>query len=230
MRIGAADGTAVPPPSDDLPIFEEAQPRSVAFAPRALRPKGGRWPVGAVAWIVVLAALAGLGLLDGEGADGPAAAVAQWSPDSSTEAPAATSRRLPSTQLGARLLRDVVDLASPAPARVEVTTRSVSVEGAVLVRAARVEIFLEARGNRVIDHASVDVSDPHGGIRPELAPTFSASFELPNPRPNGTMWVVVTAYDDRNLPLGGTRRPFAVGPLVEAEPPVESAPAVDPAS
>jgi hypothetical protein len=116
--------------------------------------------------------------------------------------------------MGALLLGASIELEYP-PARVEVTTPRLYVAGSMLVHAARVEVALEARGNRVLDHLSVDVSDPDGGVRPVRAPRFSASFDLPNPRPNGTMWVVVTTYDERNMPLGSTRRPFVVGPIAQ---------------
>ena len=202
-----------PSPSDGLPDFEEAPLRAVDFAPRTLQPPGRRGPFVARAWIVGLAALVGVGVLAGTpasddgkvlGVDGEVRAAL-----AATDAP--SPARVPVA------VTDVVDLESPAPARVEVTTARVQVLGSVLVHAARVEIALEARGNRVIDHASVDTSDPDGGIRPDRAPRFDASFDLPYPRPNGTMWVVVTAYDERGMPLGGTRRPFAVGPLLEPQ-------------
>lgn len=203
------------PPDDDLPIFEEAPLRSVDFAPRAIRSRGSRGPLVARAWIVGLVVLVGVGALAGGPAsdEGDIAGIDGEALDGA-ESPEAAS---PPAR-AALVVTDVVDLGSPAPARVEVTTPQVHVAGSVLVHAARVEISLEARGNRVIDRASVDVSDPDGGVRPLLTPTFTASFDLPYPRPNGTMWVVVTVYDERGMPLGGTRRPFAVGPLLEPEP------------
>lgn len=204
---------------DDLPAIEEAPPRAVEFAPRALRPGGRRGPVAAAAWALALTSIAAVGLLAGEPPAVPTPAVADGvSADAAVELPGRPVPSLPSTRMGALLLRDVVELRSPAPARVEITTPSVAVEGVVLVRAARVLVYLEARANRVLDRVTVDVSDRDGGVRPERAPTFEASFELPYPRPNGTMWVVVTAYDERGMPLGGTRRPFAVGPLLEPSP------------
>jgi hypothetical protein len=200
---------------DDLPAIEEAPPRAVEFAPRALRPAGRRGPLAAVAWALALTSIAAIGMLAGEPPAAPGPAVADpVGTDSAAELPARPAQRLPSTRMGALLLQDAIELRSPAPARVEITTPSVAVEGVVLVRAARVLIYLEARANRVLEQLTVDVSDPDGGVRPERAPTFTASFELPYPRPNGTMWVVVTAYDERGMPLGGTRRPFAVGPLL----------------
>ncbi len=210
-------------PDDDLPIFEEAPLRAFELAPRAIRPWSRRGPLIAGAWAAGLALIVGVGILAGGSAAEPGVSRdddvnAQYGFDAQRGFP---TQKYPEAHWPpgrvALAVTDVVTLESPAPARVEVTTHRVAVAGSVLVRAARVEISLEARGNRVLDHVSVDVTDPHGGIRPESAPTFSASFELPYPRPNGTMWIVVTAYDTDGMPLGGTRRPFAVGPLLEPE-------------
>lgn len=209
MRIGGSVRTVTPASGDDLPAFDEAPLRAIDFAPREVRPPGRRGPFVAGAWALAIAGVVAVGLLTGEPPQDDHAVVAEASLAESAQPPSS----LPSTRMGALLLQDVVALVSPAPARVEVTTRRLDVAGAVLVRADRVLIALEARGNRVLDSVSMDVSDLHGGIRPEYGPTFSATFELPFPRPNGTMWVVVTAYDEGGMPLGATRRPFEVGPL-----------------
>jgi hypothetical protein len=63
----------------------------------------------------------------------------------------------------------------------------------------------------------LDVSNPTDGVREDRQPLFRAQFAIPEPRPNGTMWVVVTAYDASGVPLGGERRPFRVGPIVDVE-------------
>ena len=112
-------------------------------------------------------------------------------------------------------LVDAIDLRLPAAGPVTLNDARLTVFGTVLVRAARVEVSVEARNNRVIDSIDVDVSDPDGGIRPTQQPQFEVQFPLPYPRPNGTMWVVVTAYDALGLPLGGERRPFLVGAIIQ---------------
>jgi len=205
-------------PEDDLSIFDEAPTRTFELRPQAIRPGNRRGPLIAGAWAGTLAVLAGIGILTG------GAGPTQGVPGTDSTGPPVGFDVLggypPAGYPGERrpsprsLVTDTVSLDAPASARVEVTTPMVEVRGSVLVRADRIRVALEARGNRVLEQVSIDVSDPHGGIRPERAPTFSASFDLPFPRPNGTMWIVVTVYNEAGIPLGGTRRPFAVGPLL----------------
>ena len=227
MRIGGSIRAMIPPAGDelsavDLPIFDGAPPRSVEFAPRAVRPPGRRGPVIAGAWAMAIIGLVGVGLLateqvpdEGQPQLADAGPPADAGPLAVEGEPRPPDIELPSTRMGALLVTGhVVELHSPAPARAEITTKSLEVAGTLLVRAARVRISLRARDNRVLDHVTVDVSDPDGGIRPARTPTFAATFELPFPRPNGSMWVVVTAYDEGGLPLGSIRRSFEVGPLV----------------
>ncbi len=108
----------------------------------------------------------------------------------------------------------VLDLASPGPGTVAVTSNRLTVAGHVLVRASRVEIVLASSGNRLFGQASADVSDPDGGIRPAREPAFTVQFDLSGtPRPMGTMQVVVTAYDASGNPIGGMRRAISIAPL-----------------
>jgi len=216
VHIGGSVRAVTPAVDDDLAIFDEAPLRSVDFAPRALRPPGRRGSIVAAIWALAIASLVGVGVLASEPVDGGPPRLADAAP-SVPSAPPRPDSGLPSTRMGALLLRDAIALESPAPERVEITTHRLEVAGTVLVRAARVEIALGVRGRRALDHVSIDVADPNGGIRPAWTPTFSASFELPVPRPSGTMWVVVAAYDERGMPLGAIRRPFIVGPLPEPE-------------
>lgn len=224
------------PPDDDLAIFDEVPTRTFELRPQAIRPGNRRGSLIAGAWAGALAVFAGVGLLSGGSGPIPSVPRADAAPqgDAALQAspvpradPAASHLAFdalagypPAGYPGARrpepwsLVNDIVALDAPAPARVEVTTPAVEVRGSVLVRAKRINVALEARGNRLLEQVSIDVADPHGGIRPERAPTFNASFDLPYPRPNGTMWIVVTVYDEAGIPLGGTRRPFAVGPLL----------------
>jgi hypothetical protein len=211
VRIGDSVRTVTPASGDDLPIFDEAPLRAVDFAPREVRPPGRRGPFVAGAWALAIAGLVAVGLLTGEPRHDDRASVAE----ASHVVSARPLPGLPSTRMEALLLAPgPIALKAPAPTRVEVTTDRLEVAGSLLVRADRVLIALEARGNRVLDQVSVNVADADGGIRPEYGPMFGTTFELPSPRPRGTMWVVVTAYDEGGMPLGTTRRPFEVGPLL----------------
>jgi len=215
---------AEPASGDGQSIFDEAPLEAVAFAPRAIRPPNRRVPLLAGAWAAGLAAIIGLGVLTG----GPAAEAAPDTAIDAVRADDSAGMARSGWPPDPRDLQGVVRLEAPAPALVEITTRRVDVSGTMLVRAERVGIALEARGNRVLDHVWVDVSDRDGGIRPKGTPTFDVLFDLPFPRPNGTMWVVVTAYDVGGLPLGAVRRVFAVGPLLSPGPWAGARPAPPP--
>jgi hypothetical protein len=173
-------------------------------------------PIAALLWIVALVGIVAVGAF-GRGPDRPEAAAVAASDPPQGEAPgndASTSQ--PFAALGTDLaLVDAIDLRLPAIGPITLNEAKLTVFGKVIVHAALVEISVEARNNRVIDSIDVDVSDPDGGIRPAQQAQFEAQFPLPYPRPNGTMWVVVTAYDALGLPLGGERRPFLVGAIIQ---------------
>jgi hypothetical protein len=120
--------------------------------------------------------------------------------------PATTSAPLP----------ELIVLASPAEAGVTVTTRSLLVRGYVESAAETVQVTLEARGNRIIDQATVQ-PDLAFGERPEANrhPWFEVEFGLPNPRPNGRMIVQVMAFDREGKLLDVVRRPFRVGSVLD---------------
>ena len=217
MRFGGGVDAGTPASDEDLPIFDEARLQAVEFAPRAVRSPGRDWRMVAGAWAIAVVSLIGVGLLTSAPDETNRARdlLADEAGPAPTGDPGRLARDLPSTRMGSLLLRQVIQIDSPSHGR-EVTTPQVDVSGSMLVRADHVGIALEARGNRVLDHVWVDVFDPDGGVRPRRTPSFGASFDLPFPRPNGTMWVVVTAYDERGMPLGSTRRPFSAGPLAPA--------------
>jgi len=174
-----------------------------------------RAPLGILVWSAALIGLVAAGTL-GRTADRPVAGPASAS-DGPIASAAASQLARPLAALGTDLaLVDVIDLQTPAIGPVTLTEPDLTIFGKVLVHAARIEVSLEARNNRVIDTVDVDVSDPDGGVRPRSQPQFEVTFPVPYPRPNGTMWVVVTAYDGRGMPLGGERRPFLVGPIIAA--------------
>jgi hypothetical protein len=173
-----------------------------------------RAPVAALLWTAALVGIVAVGIF-GRSPAQPAAVglIAVGTPDTAANPGRSGPRAVLGTDLA---LRDPIDLETPAVGPVTLTDARLTVLGKVLVHAARVEISLEARGNRVIDSGRrarhADRRAPHRarqGPRPR-------EFDVPYPRPNGTMWVVVTAFDAFGMPLGGERRSFLVGPIVEA--------------
>lgn len=111
---------------------------------------------------------------------------------------------------------EILVLSSPAEANMTITTRELMVQGFLRAGTGRVQVTLEARGNRVIDAATVkprlDYWQPPGVDR--LA-RFEVRFGLPNPRPNGRMIVQVAAYDTAGNLLDVVRRRIQVGPLLD---------------
>src|SRR5512146_1750692 len=208
---------------DELPILEEEPLRSLEVPARALRPQGPRGNLTVAVWLGAIAVVVGTAVLwprgvadTGERPSHPDAAVA-------SDLPAPSAGRLVRWYGPAPWLLllptatprpvQVIDLASPGPGIVEVTSNRLTVAGHVLVRAARIEVVLAANGNRLFGEASLDVADRDGGIRPAQSPAFAIQFDLATPRPIGTMLVVVTAYDASGAPIGGVRRAISIGPL-----------------
>ena len=185
-------------------------PAGATFEVRRIARPRSRGPLAAFAWGGALTALVGLAIL-GRAPDASPRGVAEASGPfaSVTPSDAAVAQAAP-----ADAAVDPIDLRSPAVGPITLTTPQLRVQGSLQVRADHVEISLEARNNRVIDHVTLDTTDPNGGLRRDHQAQFQVTFDVPNPRPNGTMWVVVTAYDSHGMPLGGDRRPFNVGPIV----------------
>ena len=175
-------------------------PESATFEPQRLS-KPRRFPTALAGWLGVLALVVGAGFAGQRPGDDPTSArVVVASPEAPIVRPEAPV--------------NPIDLLSPEVGPITITTARLTVKGTLLVRAARVVVALEARGNRTLESLTFDTTDPDGGIRPRQRPTFSAEFDIPFPRPNGTMWVVVTAYDSHLIPLGGERRPVRIGEIM----------------
>jgi hypothetical protein len=176
-------------------------------------PARGRATV--AAWLGVLAvivALAIVGRLTDPGVTTPrSAAIAFAAPLAGpTTAPApVTAAILPSGG-------ELIVLTSPAEAGTTVTTRQLVVLGYVQSGADSVRVTLEARGNRIIDDATVTpgLARDDGPIASRL-PRFEVRFGLPNPRPNGRMIVQVVAFDSTGRMLDVVRRPFRVGAVLD---------------
>ncbi len=164
----------------------------------------GAWLIGLL--IVVGAAIGGRLVESGD--PNPAAAAIVLAPlgDASTTRPTASPWTTP----------ELIVLAVPAEAGMTITTRDLEVRGYLKGGVATVRVTLEARGNRIIDDATIEPATAFGE-RPtvERHPQFTVRFGLPNPRPNGRMIVQVAAYDRDGRILDVIRRPFRVGPLLE---------------
>ena len=166
-------------------------------------PRRSRGPLALATWIVGLVAIVAIAV----GGRVAAPASPEVGPDRSAESVVPVALADPHGPAATVTL-----LRPPAPGW-EVTTPLLVIEGEVSGPVAYVLVTLEARGNRVIDRSTQPIG-AHSGDRPPRAPRFSAAFELPALRPNGRMWVTVTAYGADDLPVGGTRRPVEIGPLL----------------
>jgi len=112
---------------------------------------------------------------------------------------------------------DVIILSSPVAAHALVTTRELEVRGYLRNGSGTIRVTLEARGNRIIDQATI-VPVLAVGERPTVGrhARFETRFGLPNPRPNGRMILQVALLDEDGRIIDVIRRPFRVGPLLEA--------------
>jgi hypothetical protein len=107
----------------------------------------------------------------------------------------------------------VVRLNAPGSEDEIITTSEVLVDGRLEVRADTVRIALLSDGGLSLDHTIVFTGDLDGGIRPLTAPTFRVQLALPSPRPEGRLWVVITAFDEFGVQVGVLRRPVSIGAL-----------------
>jgi hypothetical protein len=95
----------------------------------------------------------------------------------------------------------------------EVTTPRLLVTGTTDADAPSVTVRLEARGGRIIGRQIVEtLPSVHGGRE------FATTLPLPNPRPNGTMWI---RLEPTHLgPAAGIRIAVVIGPNLGAVPAV----------
>lgn len=107
----------------------------------------------------------------------------------------------------------VVRLNAPGNEDELVTTAAVLVDGRLEVRANSVRIALHSDDGQSLDFAIVFTGDRDGGIRPIRLPTFHVELALPSPRPEGRLWVVISAYDELGVEIGVLRRPVVIGAL-----------------
>jgi hypothetical protein len=85
---------------------------------------------------------------------------------------------------------------SPTRSGAEVTTRRLTVTGYVLGPPAPVRISLQGRGNRTIESIVVEPARDPLETRPQRVARFTATFDVPNPRPNGEMLVELALLTD----------------------------------
>lgn len=162
-------------------------------------------------WAVVVVAVVGAGVL---GRGGGEERAGERGVDRRVAASAAGSPARPAATAPAAL----VALTAPAAPRTIALSPDLAVVGRAATPVVVVEVSLRARANRVLRSVSLL---PAGG-----SGAFATSFPLPNPRPNGTMWVVAVGYGADGLPLDAVRREVEVGRLVlpEVSPPRTSGP------
>jgi len=111
---------------------------------------------------------------------------------------------------------DVIVLSSPAIANAEITSRELTIRGYLATGTGTIRVTLEARGNRIIDEATIE-PELVFGERPTVGrhAQFETRFGLPNPRPNGRMVVQVALLDADGAIVDVIRRPIRVGPLLD---------------
>ncbi|MDO8484023.1 MAG: hypothetical protein Q7S35_03670 [Candidatus Limnocylindrales bacterium] len=196
----------------DAPHGFELEPVTVGVAGLAVegRRSSARGRFAMAAWLVVLACVviaAGAGRLVAPAPESGTAAIVFVLPSpQAPPTPAPTVAPMP----------DVIVLSSPSEANAVITTRDLFVRGYLKMGSGTVRVTLEARGNRIIDEATIEpVPIPTDAPRLARLPAFHARFGLPNPRPNGRMIVQVVVFGADGSILDVIRRPIRVGPLLK---------------
>lgn len=167
-----------------------------------------------VAWLLVLACVAGVAgvgrVVSPAGDAGARSAVAVGilaGPLPVLDAPAASP---------VAPMPDLIVLSSPATPNALITTRELTIRGFLPTGTGTIRVTLEARGNRIIDEATIEAA-PALGEWPGAGRhrQFETRFGLPNPRPNGRMIVQVALLDEDGRIVDVIRRPIRVGALLE---------------
>ncbi len=108
-------------------------------------------------------------------------------------------------------------LTSPARSGEEITTRQLTVSGYVVGEPIAIRISLQGRREREIDTVTVNPVRSTELTGPQRSGRFLATFDLPNPRPNGTMIVEVVLLTPEGRVVDLTRRRIVVGAIVAEE-------------
>jgi hypothetical protein len=93
-------------------------------------------------------------------------------------------------------------LTAPSMRGLLIGTRAIDIAGTVKGNGP-VIVTLESRNQHILDSRTIDVEDG----------PFVVSFDLPNPRPGGRMFVSVVLIGMNGLPIEAIRRSFESGPL-----------------
>jgi len=170
-----------------------------------------------VAWLLVLISIAGtaaLGRLVGLGFEARPIAAARPADSAAAAAERATAERIAAPVLAP--MPEIIVLSSPAAANATITTRELTIRGYLATGGGTIQVTLEARGNRIIDSATIEPSLVFGE-RPTVGrhAQFETRFGLPNPRPNGRMIVQIALVDPSGRIVDVIRRPIQVGALLE---------------
>ncbi len=170
--------------------------------------RGLKMPV--VVWLAVLVSVVGVAGVGRAVGTGPQRAIADVLPVQPRVADA------PSVGRALAPLPDVIVLSSPAIANAEITTRELTIRGYLASGTGTIRVTLEARGNRIIDEATIEPALAFAE-RPTIGrhAQFEARFGLPNPRPNGRMIVQVALLGEDGGIIDVIRRPIRVGRLIE---------------
>jgi hypothetical protein len=104
-----------------------------------------------------------------------------------------------------------IRLRTPTGHDVAIVGATVPVDGGLTIYANSVQIALELDRFHRVGDIVID-TNPDGGLRQDYTPTFHVELALPNPRPIGQVWVVITAYDRAGNQIGTVRRSVLIGP------------------
>jgi len=153
-----------------------------------------------VAWVGVLAVTVGLAVLGRPSDAAPAVAVGATpvvgvsaGPPEAVLAPAAVAP-----------VEERLDLTAPSMRGLLIGTRAIDIAGTVR-GTGPVIVTLESRNQHILESRTIQVEDG----------PFVVSFDLPNPRPGGRMFVSAVLIGMDGLPVEAIRRSFESGPLRE---------------
>jgi hypothetical protein len=151
-----------------------------------------------VAWVGVLVVTVGLAVLGRPSEAVPAVAVgASPAAGASAGMPAAVVAPLAVSPVVERLA-----VTAPSMRGLLIGTRAIDIAGTVR-GSGPVIVTLESRNQHILESRTIEVQDG----------PFVVSFDLPNPRPGGRMFVSAVLIGLNGVPVEAIRRSFESGPL-----------------